>query len=84
MGLDSCTGSDGVGDNRDLNCGDNGYGVHAHHSARNCDAAISDNSDTSKTLRALAPAPAVMESPREAINPMSCGLSWWTVRWVGG
>ena len=39
---------------------------------------------TSKTLRALAPAPAVMESPREAISPMSCGLSWWTLRWVGG
>ena len=39
---------------------------------------------TSKRLRALAPAPAVMESPREAISPMSCGLSWWTLRWVGG
>ena len=39
---------------------------------------------TSKRLRALAPAPAVMESPREAMSPMSCGLSWWTLRWVGG
>ena len=39
---------------------------------------------TSKRLRALAPAPAVMESPREAISPMSCGLSWCTLRWVGG
>ena len=39
---------------------------------------------TSKILRALAPVPAVMESPREAISPMSCGLSWWTLRWLGG
>ena len=39
---------------------------------------------TSKILRALAPVPAVMESPSEAIIPMSTGLSWCTLRWVGG
>ena len=39
---------------------------------------------TSKMLRALAPVPAVMESPREAMMSMSTGRSWCTVRWAGG
>ena len=39
---------------------------------------------TSKMLRALAPVPAVMESPREAMMSMSAGRSWCTVRWAGG
>ena len=62
------------------------------HNPKDCNDGLSDLHSkmmilvvsTSKRLRALAPAPAVMESPREAMSPMSWGLSWWTLRWVGG
>ena len=79
VGRDGVDGGNGVhGGDGDGHDGGNGDG----HDSGNGENVLS--TFTSKMLRALAPVPAVMESPKEAIKPMSIGRSWWTLRWVGG
>ena len=79
----SDVGRDGVDDGNGVYGGDSDG-----HDGGNGENVIFDTVEvstfTSKMLRALAPVPAVMESPKEAIKPMSIGRSWWTLRWMGG